>query len=135
MTVIKYAVRLSLVVLLAGFTYWVANYNNRFPTTLDGTWDVVQVTPNHQSADTPTVIFFERNRAHLCVFKRSDGSYEWHHFEVNPEARTITIWQHWLQKVDRIYEGQYDASATHSELKGKLANSNEEVVLTLRKRS
>jgi hypothetical protein len=130
----KYAVRLSMVVLMATFTYWVANYNNRFPTFLDGTWDVVQVSAN-QEAETPSMIFFERNRAHLCVFKQKDGSYEWHHFELNPEARTITIWQQWLQKGDKIYEGQYDSGGTRVELKGKVANTNEELAMSLRKRS
>ena len=43
-TVGKYAVRLALVVLMATFTYWVANYNNRLPTSIDGTWDVVRVS-------------------------------------------------------------------------------------------
>lgn len=130
----KYAVRLSMVVLMATFTYWTAHYNNRFPTTLDGTWDVVPATSNQQTADTPTVVFFERNRAHLCVFKRSDGSYEWHHFEVNPQARTIAIWQQWLQKGNQIYEGQYDPAGTHLELKRKGANSGEGGVITLTRR-
>jgi hypothetical protein len=132
----KHAVRILLVVIMATFTYWVANYNNRFPTALDGTWDVVQVSgANHETNDPPTVVFLERNRAHLCVFKRKDGSYEWHHFELNPEARTITIWKEWLQKGDKIYEGQYDSGGTRVELKGKLANTNEELAITLRRRS
>jgi hypothetical protein len=104
----KYAVRALLIVLPAIFTYWVANYNNRFPTPLDGTWDVIQASSNLETtASIPSVIFFERNRAHLCVFKQRDGSYEWHHFELNPEERTITVWQRWLQKGTKIYEGHY----------------------------
>jgi hypothetical protein len=133
-TVGKYSIRIVMVVLMATFTYWAANYNQRFPTSIDGTWDVVQVSANHE-AETPSVIFFERNWANLCVFKQKDGSYEWHHFELNPEARTITIWQQWSQKGDKIYEGQYDGAGTQAELKGKPANGNEALVITLKKRS
>jgi hypothetical protein len=131
----KHAVRLSLICLLAIWTYWVANHNNRLPTPLDGAWDVVEVSPNVQTAtDKPSVIFFERNRAYLCVFKHQDGTYEWHHFEVNPEARAITIWQQWLQKGTKIYDGHYETSGTHLQLKGKFANLDQDSVIELRKR-
>jgi hypothetical protein len=80
------------------------------------------------------VIFFERNRAYLCVFKHRDGSYEWHHFELNPEERTIKIWQYWLQKGTEIYDGHYELSGARLQLKGRLANRTEESVMTLKKR-
>ena len=131
----KYAVRVLLIVLPALFTYWVANYNNRFPTLLDGAWEVVEVSSNLETtAEIPSVIFFERNRAHLCVFKQRDGSYEWHHFELNPEERTVTIWPRWLQKGSKIYDGHYEISGTRLVLKGRLANRDEDSVMTLRKR-
>jgi hypothetical protein len=130
----KYALRLSMVVFTVTFTYWVANYNNRLPTPLDGTWDVVQVFTNHKAAEIPTMIFLERNRAQLCVFKLKDGSYDWHHFEVNPDGRTITIWQQWLQKGNKIYEGQYDSSGKHLELKGIVGNTAEDPVFALTRR-
>ena len=45
----RYVALVLLIALPAIFTYWVANYNNRFPTLLDGTWDVVEVSSNLQS--------------------------------------------------------------------------------------
>lgn len=132
----KYAARALLILIPAMLTYWVANYNNRYPTPVDGTWDVVEVSPDlGTAADTPSVIFFEKNRAHMSVFKHSDGSYEWHHFEVNPDTQTIAVWQHWLRKGAKIFDGQYEISGVHLQLKGRLANRAEESVITLRKRA
>lgn len=134
-TIGKYAGRVLLIAIPAIFTYWVANYNNRFPTPIDGTWDVVEVTPNLETAgDTPSVIFFERNRAHLCVFKRRDGSYGSHHFEVNPNDQTITIRQHWLRKGTKISDGSYEASIGRLRLNRRYANGAGEIPLVLRRR-
>lgn len=134
-TIGKYAGRALLIVLPAISTYWIANYNNRLPTLLDGTWDVVEVSSNLETTTrVPSVIFFERNRAYLCVFKHRDGSYQWHHFELNPAEQTITIWQQWLQKGTKIYDGHYEISGTRLLLKNRLANRDEDSVMTLRKR-
>ena len=131
----KHALRVSMIVIPALFTYWVANYNNRSPTPIDGIWDVVEVSPRLEGAtDVPFVIFFERNRAFLSVFKHQGGTYESHHFEVDPDERTITIWQSWLQKGAKVFDGSYELSGTHLRLNGKLANYPEEIVLLLKKR-
>lgn len=131
----KNAVRVLLILLPALLTYWITNYNNRHPTPIDGIWDVVEVSSDlGGAADTPSVIFFERNRPRMSVFKHKDGSYKWHHFEVNPETQTITIWQHWMQKGAKIFDGQYELSGAHLQLRGKLANQTEGVVMTLKKR-
>lgn len=133
-TIGKYIVRVLLIVLPAVFTYWIANFNNRLPTPIDGTWDVVEVSPNiERSNDVPAVIFFERNRAFLCVFKRMDGSYQGHHFEVNANERTIGIWEHWLQKGAKILDGIYDESKREIRLNGRNANQAE-VAFVLRRR-
>ena len=134
-TVGKYIVRVLLIVLPAIFTYWVANYNNRLPTPIDGTWDVVEVSPNLEGTkDVPSVVFFERNRAYLCVFKGRDGSYEGHHFEVNANERTIGIWQNWLQKGAKLFDGSYDLSEQRIRLNGRYANLAGEVSFVLRRR-
>lgn len=133
MTIGKYAVRVLLILIPAMLTYWTANYNNRYPTPIDGTWDVVEVSPN--LGDAPSAVFFERNRAHLSVFKHGDGSYQWHHFEVNPDTQTIEIWQHWLSKGAKIFDGYYKLSGAHLQLRGRLASHAEESVFTLRRRS
>jgi hypothetical protein len=134
-TIGRYVVRAALIVLPAIFTYWVANVNNRLPTPIDGTWEVVKVSPNLEKSDAvPAVVFFERNRAHLCVFKGRDGSYERHHFEVNASERTIGIWQRWLQKDTKIFEGSYDMFERQIRLNGTSANHADEVSFVLRKR-
>lgn len=52
------------------YTVWVANVNNRAPTPIDGAWDVASATG---SADLPTAIFFEYNRAYLDLTPRDVG--------------------------------------------------------------
>ncbi|HKO99217.1 MAG TPA: hypothetical protein VJU86_19615 [Pyrinomonadaceae bacterium] len=132
-TVGKHAARLLVILVPALFTYWVANYNNRLPTPIDGTWDVVNSSAQSQPPVGPNVIFFERNRAHLCVFKHPNGSYDWHHFEVNPETQTITIWKYWLQKGPKMFDGRYEISGPSLLLKGRQANHDEDSVITLKR--
>ena len=89
------AARLVLLVACASLGYWVANFNNRAPTPIDGTWDVVATGGDVGGVET---IFFERNRAHLAVFKEGAGRYIWHHFEVDERRDEVTIWEEWLDK-------------------------------------
>jgi hypothetical protein len=118
------------------YTYWVANYNNRLPTLIDGAWDVVSVSPqNEGNGNAPAIVFFERNRAYMCVFKRRDGSYEQHHFEVDENKRTITIWDQWLSKGKQIFAGAYELSGDELRLSGKFVNSTEETILVLKRRN
>lgn len=130
----KYAARALIIVIPAVFTYWVANYNNRFPTPIDGAWDIETSLHNEPRGNPLTAIFFERNRAYLCVFKRNDGSYEWHHFETIPDKRELTVWEYWLQKGPKIFDGTYEISGQQLRLIGKFTNDAEQSVLVLRKR-
>ena len=131
----KYAVRALVIATPAVFTYWVANYNNRLPTPLDGAWEVISIMPqNAASGDSLTKIFFERNRAFMCVFKRKDGSYEQHHFELDTNRRTITIWDQWLRKGNQIFAGTYELSGDELRISGKFVNNTEETKLILRRR-
>jgi hypothetical protein len=131
----KYAVRALLIAIPAIFTYWVANYNNRLPTPIDGAWDIVETSPpNESKGNALAAIFFERNRAYLCVFKRKDGPYEWHHFEIDSDKRTLTLWEQWLQKGAKIFDGSYELSGKQLRLSGKFANSAEQSVFVLRRR-
>ena len=132
----KYAIRALIIAVPAGFTYWGANYNNRLPTLIDGAWDVVSISPqNEASANTPAVIFFERNRAYMCVFKGRDGSYEQHHFEVDESKRTITIWDEWLSKGNQIFAGTYQLSGDELRLSGKFVKGTAETTLVLKRRN
>jgi len=128
----KSLVRVTLVAVAAVATYWIANYNNRLPTPLDGVWTVVRAEPA-QSNPFPSTIYFEYNRANLCVFKLEDGSYQWHHFEIDPVGHSIQIWQTWLTKGARILLGTYELSGTALSLKGTW-NSRDSVTIALRKR-
>lgn len=91
-------------VVLAGvvafsFTYWVANFNNRLPTEIDGTWEVLG-----EQTENISHVFFERNRAFQVVFMDEDGALRNHHFEI--DGRRIRIWQEWLSKGDLVAEGE-----------------------------
>jgi hypothetical protein len=131
----KYAVRALVIATPAVFTYWVANYNNRLPTPLDGAWAVVSAAPqNTATGDSLTEIFFERNRAFMCVFKRRDGSYEQHHFEVDPNKKTLTIWDQWLRKGNKIFDGTYELAGNQLTVTGTFVKSTEETKLILRRR-
>ena len=77
------AVLLALIVGASGFTYWVANYNNRVPTPIDGIWSVIAQEGNEGSLPKLTRVFCERNRAFLVVFRLDAGTDEWHHFELD----------------------------------------------------
>jgi len=130
-----YAIRILMILIPAIFTYWVANYNNRLPTPIDGGWTVVETFPHNESTSNAlTAIFFERNRAYLCVFKRKDGTYEWHHFEIDSTKGTIKVWEQWLQKGPQIFDGTYEKSDDGLKLKGKFADSSEESLLVMRRR-
>jgi hypothetical protein len=124
------AIAAGAAVLLSGaalaFTYYLANFNNRIPTRVDGTWAVV--TPH--GPDAPTHVYFERNRAWMCVFRYRKGTSE-HHFEVAEDARTVRIWTFWRSKGPLLLRGQYDAARTRMTLSGRLPGSARPASLVL----
>ena len=117
---LKWTVRALVVLLPAAFTYWIANYNNRSPTPIDGAWRVEEV---EGVADTtthfPSRIYFERNRAYMSVFAYADSS-RTHHFEVNEDEKVLEIWEQWLRKGDKVFSGEYDLTENRLELRGTL---------------
>ncbi len=81
-----------------GFTYWMANHNNRNPTPIDGIWTV-------EAGEGPLQrVFFEYNRAGMAVFRFEDGDVV-HHFEVDTGGR-VRVWEVWKEKGPLIYEGE-----------------------------
>jgi hypothetical protein len=88
-----------------GLTYWAANYNNRSPTPIDGIWSVTSQSGTEPFTARWQHVFFERNRAHMVVFRTAAGPDEVHHFEVD-ENGTVRIWQTWLSKGGLIMQGQ-----------------------------
>ncbi len=86
-------------VLALSWTYWLANFNNRSPTEIDGTWDVVG-----EQTESISKVFFERNRAYWVAFMDKDGTLRDHHFEID-DGR-LQIWQEWLTKGELIAQGE-----------------------------
>ncbi|HSJ32272.1 MAG TPA: hypothetical protein VK933_12605 [Longimicrobiales bacterium] len=92
----------ALVLCLVAFsvTYWIAHHNNRAPTAIDGVWEVERGTSPHQIER----VYFERNRAHLAVFRDTSGRYTRHHFELAKDGR-VNVWLEWLDKGGLVYYG------------------------------
>jgi len=102
--------RALLLALAAAFTYYVANHTNRLPTPLDGVWRVVEASSNG-GAELPTDIYFERNRAFMAVFRYGDRWSRDHHFEVDPDAGRLQIWERWLSKGPVLFDATYRIAA------------------------
>lgn len=85
-------------VLTCSYTYWTANFNNRSPTEIDGTWEVLG-----EATEGISQVFFERNRAFWVAFVDEDGALRDHHFEI--DGGRIRIWEEWLSKGDLVAEG------------------------------
>ena len=103
-TILRSCALVVVIVFAWGFTWWVANYNNRFPTPIDGVWSVVAQSNNESHW---TQVFFERNRASLAVFRSSEGRDDPNHFEID-SGGTIRVWDVWLSKGDLLMQGRID---------------------------
>lgn len=108
------------------FTYYVAHYNNRRPTAIDGTW---AVTGTAGASTPPTHVYFERNRAAMCVFRYPDRT-STHHFEL--DRSTVRIWTTWLRKGSLLLEGTYDSARKTIVLTGRLPETKRLVQLELK---
>jgi hypothetical protein len=121
-------VALVVVVSAAGvFTWWVANYNNRSPTPIDGVWAVTAQTVPAGGDPRWRQVFFERNRAHMVVFRGEGRPDETHHFEVDASG-VVRIWETWLTKGPLLMQGQ-SRSAGHPELELDLVRDGGHLVL------
>lgn len=125
----KALVCVLVIVVPCALTYLIANYNNRHPTPIDGTWNLVERSPNLEASTLPAVVFFERNLAGLVVFKYEPPKYESHHFEVDPTKGTIKIWEEWLRKGKTLFEGKYELSDTNLVMHGHFAEQAGESTL------
>jgi len=96
------------------FTWWVANYNNRAPTPIDGIWSVQAQSNGEPVVPRWRTVFFERNRASMAVFRTADGVDSTHHFEVAKNG-LVQVWQTWLTKGPLIMQGRAQADG-HLEL-------------------
>ncbi len=109
-------------------------YHNRFPTVLDGKWQVVNSSVPIMDGGKPlTKIYFEHNRAYISVFRFGDDKWAEHHFEINPQTNEINIWDKWLIKGNAIFSGQYELQNNKLILKGQLQPSSQPVTIELQK--
>jgi len=116
-------------------TYYIAHYNNRSPTELDGKWQIVNLSaPIADDGEPLTKIYFEYNRAHMTVFRFGDNKWTTHHFETNPQTKQINIWEKWLTKGNSIFSGQYELAGDKLILRGQYQPSNQPLVIELQKR-
>jgi hypothetical protein len=94
---------------------------------------VASIETSRDSPALPDTIFFEHNRARLCVY-RTSGRYEWHHFEVDPHTETLRIWRKWLSKGALLFSGTYRMSGDTLVLKGQTRSAGWQEI-HLRKRA
>lgn len=127
-TIFKNSVRLGVLILPALITYYIANFNNRYPTPIDGRWDVEAVVVNEADVEMPNRMYFEHNRAFQSVF-RYQNRWTRHHFEVIDD--TVMIWDEWLKKGHMLYSATFDRQGEWMTLDGKWKGMP--VVLRLRK--
>lgn len=118
---------------MAGWTYYVANYNNVLPTPLDGAWRVVD-RPPALAADVPSTIYFERTRAWMAVFRYPDREAT-HHFEVDTARQSVAIWRDWLSKGPQLFDGTYALQGDRLRLTGRFAGRGQPVTLELERRA
>lgn len=115
--------------------YYIANYNNRFPTELDGKWQIINTSASVADENQPlTRIYFEYYRAHMTVFRFGDNKWTTHHFETNPQTKQINVWEKWLTKGDEVFTGQYELAGDKLVLKGRYRPSNQTITIELEKR-
>jgi hypothetical protein len=100
---------LALLMGAAAFTWWIANYNNRSPTTIDGVWTSAPSRPGEPPQRDVTTAFFERNRAHMLVVRMPKTRDHEHHFEID-SAGTVRVWRTWLRKDTLVLQGGVDSS-------------------------
>lgn len=127
------ALCVAMVAVTAGLTYWTANVNNISPTPLDGTWRVVERPVGLAGAQVPSTIYFERNRAHMAVFRYADRE-QTHHFEVDPARQSLRVWRDWLSRGPQLFDGAYELRGDRLRITGRVAGQPQPATLVLERR-
>lgn len=132
-------VRVAMVLGAALFMYWIAHHNNRAPTPLDGRWQVLSGSYRAPDEAQPlSHIYFELNRAHMCVLRFGDRWSRAHHFLIDGTTRTIGVWRNWNRQTrdeDKLFTGTYelDGDGTRLVLRGRFTGSQGPSVLVLQR--
>ena len=95
---------------------WTATGNEQLPTPLDGAWQVNGTNP--ADASLPRMIYFEYNRAFMCVFRLADGKLETHDFRVDTVSHTISIAKRWMARGPAIFQGNWTRDGNTMTLTG-----------------
>ncbi len=129
---LRLCARALVVVLPALFTYYVANYNNRVPTPIDGRWRVTDSpAPVSLGGEPLTYVYFERNRAYMCVFRFGADAWREHHFEVDEKAGRLVVWERWRTKGEQVFAGKFEREGDRLIIDGEFDHSNGETVIHL----
>jgi len=123
----KYLFRVCIIIIPAILTYFIANFNNRHPTEIDGGWELV--SNSNAALNLPQKIYFEHERAFMCVFKFENGKSETHHFEVSPTTKEIFIYDKLYSKEKLLFKGHYDLKGSGLSVNGNLGENNLEMEL------
>lgn len=133
--VLKIALIALFVAFPPGFAYWVANFNNRLPTEIDGRWRVVSTSAPLTDGDQPlTGIYFERNRAFMAIFRFGENRWRTHHFEIDAQNKKIGVWERWLSKGEPVFEGNYELQNDRLILNGTSQPSNQPLTIEFERR-
>jgi hypothetical protein len=122
---------LGMVAYAAHEGYWLANVNNRAPTSIDGAWQVVQAQPARP--EIPQWIYFEYNRAYMAVFRFPNGDSETHDFRVDDRAKTLSISKEWLTPGSEIFQGTWERSGDTLSIRGMWSSTLPETITLRRK--
>ncbi len=114
-------------------TYYLANFSNRSPTPIDGTWDVVLFTPEPDNRQVPERIYFEFNRAYQARFRYSESFSDPLHFTVDSENYSLKIWDTWLDKETKLFDGTYKLNNDTLKIRGIFSTSHSPVDIVLHK--
>ncbi|MEV0831209.1 hypothetical protein [Nonomuraea rubra] len=121
-----------LLALTSSCSFYVANYNNRVPTPLDGTWDVTAGSFRPPGLPGPAErVYFERNRAFQAVL-RSGQTWQTYHFEVDAATTTIRLWRTWLSKGEQLLSGTYSLGTGRLTITGTDLATGRPLLLELR---
>ena len=120
---------LAMIAYTAHEGYWLANVNNRAPTSIDGAWEV----QDRHDAGIPAWIYFEYNRAYMVVFRFADGRTETHDFRVDDASKTLQIGNDWLTPGTDTFEGTWSRANDMMTVRGKWRRTTSVELLLKRK--
>ena len=126
-----WALRCAVLLLPLGVAYWTANYNNRQPTPIDGAWQVVHADVDGTPLQKTRWIYFEYNRAWMCVLRDTDGHSTQCEFHVDPQQHTLRIQDGWMKHGTRLLDGVYQRQGDHLTLTGQVPERSAPVLLEL----